>query len=304
MLSVIIPCYNEAANIEECITSIISQSVKVDEIIVVDDASTDDSKKILEKMQAKVGKIKIVSNDKNMGRPYCLNIGIKNSRGEIIGIIDADCRADSEWIKRGVEKLNSYDAVSGPYIAPLDTPIRSAHQIVNDFFANAAKKTITTKITGGNLMVKREVLTEVRFDEGAPYGEDYNFNIELKKRNKKVYYSYDMAVVSLGEPKDLKELFKQRLTQGSTLRYSLKKGLSLGTFARFIYVLTFFAGFLHPYFWIITALPLFLIFMYGLKNFKRYPLKAVFLAPLVAFLRTFAIFLGFMFGRTKVWRQK
>ncbi|WP_305046454.1 glycosyltransferase family 2 protein [Geoalkalibacter sp.] len=85
MISVIIPCYNAEKYIGEAIDSVLSQSKKVDEIVVVDDCSTDNTVSILRNYP-----VKVLSTEKNSGHALARNIGIAAVRGDLIAWLDAD----------------------------------------------------------------------------------------------------------------------------------------------------------------------------------------------------------------------
>jgi len=85
-VSVIIPVYQSANTIAEAIDSVLSQTFKDFEIIVVDDGSTDSLEEVLSKYGEKIKLIK----QKRLGVSASRNKGIKNSSGEIVAFLDAD----------------------------------------------------------------------------------------------------------------------------------------------------------------------------------------------------------------------
>ena len=101
-VSVIIPMHNSSKHLEECIDSIIKQTYKELEIIVVDDHSKDDSISIIKKK--KDPRIKIYSLKENTGAAYARNLGIEKSSGDYICFIDAD----DYWYKEKIEKQISF----------------------------------------------------------------------------------------------------------------------------------------------------------------------------------------------------
>lgn len=105
MISVIIPLYNNEKFIKPCLQSVINQSYKDIEIVIVNDGSTDNSLNIVEEIADRDNRIKII-NQKNSGRSAARNIGIKNSSGDFLMFVDAD----DELEKNGIENL--YKAIN------------------------------------------------------------------------------------------------------------------------------------------------------------------------------------------------
>lgn len=89
-LSVITPVYNTGKYLTQCIESILNQSFKNFELICVNDASTDNSEKILKKYMKKDPRIKLISNEKNQGQSACRNKGLLAAKGDFIGFVDSD----------------------------------------------------------------------------------------------------------------------------------------------------------------------------------------------------------------------
>ena len=79
-IGVIVPNYNSGIYIKKCLDSLLEQEYKVNEIIVVDDCSTDESKKIVKEYTKKNDKIILLENGKNMGVSYSRNRGIENAK--------------------------------------------------------------------------------------------------------------------------------------------------------------------------------------------------------------------------------
>ena len=89
MISIIIPCYNESETIEIIIDKILAIKEFDIEIIIIDDFSSDGTIEILKtKIAKKVDKI--LFNEKNFGKGYCIRKGFEESKGDIILIQDAD----------------------------------------------------------------------------------------------------------------------------------------------------------------------------------------------------------------------
>jgi len=90
MVSVIMSVYNGQKHLREAIESILAQTVRDYEFIIIDDASKDDSLKITEEYAKKDGRIKIIRNEENIGLTKSLNKALKQAKGEYIARQDAD----------------------------------------------------------------------------------------------------------------------------------------------------------------------------------------------------------------------
>jgi len=102
MVSIIIPTFNEEKVIERCLNSLTQSDYRKYEIIVADDGSKDNTKKIVRKFikgHKMTGKIKLVSDGQNRGRGGAINQGFKKSKGELIMAIDADCTVEPDSVR-------------------------------------------------------------------------------------------------------------------------------------------------------------------------------------------------------------
>lgn len=106
-LSVIIPAYNEEKDIEATIKSLKEQSLIPNEIIIVDDGSTDRTIEI-----AKAYKVKILSQN-HKGPGVARNQGAKNAKGEILIFVDADMTFDKDYIKNLVKPIEKSKEIIG-----------------------------------------------------------------------------------------------------------------------------------------------------------------------------------------------
>ena len=96
-IAVIIPTYNREITIVQCINSALSQSYPVDEIIIVDDNSSDDTIQILNRFK---DEIIILHTKSRSGAQIARNIGIKAAKSEWISFLDSD----DEWLPNKLEK--------------------------------------------------------------------------------------------------------------------------------------------------------------------------------------------------------
>ncbi len=107
MISVIIPCYNAENFIGEAIESVLRQTFKPYEIIVVDDGSTDDSAKIALSFGPPVKVIR----QSNKGESVARNVGIKEAKGEFIYFLDADDIVEKNSFEKMLKKVKDENSV-------------------------------------------------------------------------------------------------------------------------------------------------------------------------------------------------
>ena len=95
-ISIYVPVYNGEKTIERCIYSILNQSLKPKNILVVNDYSSDNSLQILKKFEKN---IQILNNPKNFGLSYTRNFAINELKSRFIASIDADVELEKNWLE-------------------------------------------------------------------------------------------------------------------------------------------------------------------------------------------------------------
>lgn len=215
LISVIVPIYNVEKYLEKCIESIISQSYKNLEILLVNDGSPDSSKDICEKYQ-KIDPRIILINKKNGGLSSARNAGLKIAKGEIIVCVDSDDWIHEEMIQTMYKNLEEYDAD----LSVCNFEIKEAN-------GKKCSKTFTQKIEllnqeqamqyailpekyygfAWNKMYRKSILQDMLYDETIRKGEDSPFTCEyISKCSKVVYqdiplYYYRQDTVSITRSK-------------------------------------------------------------------------------------------------------
>jgi len=102
LVSINILTYNGQKYIEDCLKSVLAQTYKDVEILVIDNASVDDTLKVISKIRPK---IRIICNNKNLGFAKGHNIGIRKSRGEYIVCLNQDLVLDKNFIQEIIKKF-------------------------------------------------------------------------------------------------------------------------------------------------------------------------------------------------------
>lgn len=207
-VSVIIPVYNGEKYIEACIESVLNQTLKEVEIIIVNDASTDNTQSIIEKYSIKYSdKIKVVTKDNNEGQGKARNIGINLATGEFITFVDSDDTISESMLEKmyDIAKEKGADVILCDYyeiIKENKTIQKALLQRTNDI-----KKDFVTWIAGPcNKLIQTELLKKnnLYFLEVRAY-EDISMMPLVGVYAKKIIY--------IEEP-----LYNYYIRHGSTMR--------------------------------------------------------------------------------------
>ena len=162
-IGVIIPNYNSGTYIRKCLDSLLEQEYKVNEIIVVDDCSTDDSTKIVKEYMKRNNNIILLENEKNMGVSYSRNRGIENTKSEYIMFCDSDDWYEKQATKKMMEEIeDGADFVfAGYYITYKDgRKIEVKYNTFNNI--EIIKETCISylPITSSSKLIKKSILVE------------------------------------------------------------------------------------------------------------------------------------------------
>ena len=109
MISIVVPVYNVAQYLPDCMNSIFAQDVADMEVILVDDGSTDNSGALCNQYAKKYGNVK-VTHQKNAGLSAARNTGIEIAKGEFITFVDSDDMLAEGFISTAIELANAYQA--------------------------------------------------------------------------------------------------------------------------------------------------------------------------------------------------
>lgn len=110
-VSVVMSCYNARGTLDRAIQSILAQTYRDFDFIIIDDGSTDDSLDLLKSWSAKDERIKLITNKNNLGLSASLNKGIKAAQGVYIARMDADDWAFEQRLATQVDFLDQHSQV-------------------------------------------------------------------------------------------------------------------------------------------------------------------------------------------------
>tara|TARA_Y100001958_G_scaffold159888_1_gene163976 strand:+ start:14053 stop:14796 length:744 start_codon:yes stop_codon:yes gene_type:complete len=119
LVSVIVPCYNSENTIERCVNSILNQTYKKLQVIIINDSSTDNSLKKIKNLKKKDDRIEIINHIKNEGVGIARNSGIKLSKGRYLSF----CDSDDEWKFNKIEKQLNFMNSTNQYFCFSDYEI-------------------------------------------------------------------------------------------------------------------------------------------------------------------------------------
>lgn len=195
-ISVIIPMYNAEKTIYDCIMSILKQTYKNIEIIVINNASSDKGLDICKKLQCNDNRIKII-NTNIKGVSNARNIGIKNAIGEYIGFVDADDTIEEkmyEVLVNNLKRTNADISMCGYKIIDLNDEIiyhNNTKKIEIYKPKEAVKELLRDKSFSGsvwNKLFKKELCETVKFDTEFSVDEDRVFLLKCILLSKEIVY--------------------------------------------------------------------------------------------------------------------
>lgn len=189
LISIIVPVYNVKDYLADCVNSLVDQHFEDYEILLIDDGSTDGSSDMCDDYAANYDRV-ITYHKKNGGLSSARNMGIEKARGKWIIFVDSDdywfsadvlstlidvvvkegadiVRFEYSAVDENGEYLYEYEYKKGHLVEKLLTPYELFHDAVaGEFFAWL-------------YLIKRDLITDIRFDESRKFQEDIDFYLRL-----------------------------------------------------------------------------------------------------------------------------
>jgi glycosyltransferase involved in cell wall biosynthesis len=187
LVSVIIPVYNRELLIADTLDSVLKQTYKFFEIIVVNDGSTDKTSEILSAYQTKFTKEITIINQDNQGQIKARNNGIKKAIGEYVAFLDSD----DLWLNHKLEKQiplfnkeNIGLVFSGNYNINSTGDIIASEPIENLISDDIYKELLVQNLmAGGSVVVKKYVLVDIGlFDVNLTAAENWDLWIRICRK--------------------------------------------------------------------------------------------------------------------------
>lgn len=222
-VSVIIPCFNNGPWLERSVGSVLTQTQVAHEIIVVDDASTDDTPQILETLAHRAGeRLIVLRQPENHGPAAARNLGIARATGGLVAFLDGD----DAWLPTMIERqlaefrelpelglcfssLTDCDADLKPVKPPRPYRRRRAERVFDELYLTAFVMPTST------VFVRRWIIPEVGgFSETLHKAEDYECWLRIAMR---------YPVSCLGEPLALRRHHDRALTSATKAAASIRQ---------------------------------------------------------------------------------
>lgn len=219
MISVVIPLYNKQDEIANTIVSVVNQSYRDFEIIVVDDGSTDNSPKEVLKFTDE--RIRLITKE-NGGVCSARNRGIKEAKGNYIALLDADDTWDPNYLLEQIKLIDDFpdcamwginfaEVENGKLIRELPTGLSKGFRgIVKNYFNMPGR--ISDLFCSSSVVIRKDVFEKIGFfDERLKYSEDVdmwwriiaNYPVAFYDRYM-VFYNYDASNRAMKRDRKLK----------------------------------------------------------------------------------------------------
>lgn len=223
MISIVVPVYNGEKYIEDCIKSILFQTYTEWELLLIDNASTDDSLRICKDYATKDDRVQVLQQHYNLGVSVARNLGAEKARGDFITFIDIDDWVEPDYLEKlsAIQKKKKADMVICEYYRAQDQDRSLFHEKIAQKMNNKktknereekspkcqlkvydSKEYLEKYFLEGNthcwgVLFEKELLYGIHFQKGMSIGEDMLFLLNVAENagtivvtNYKGYYYY------------------------------------------------------------------------------------------------------------------
>lgn len=206
-ISIIIPTYNNADLLPRAIKSVLNQTYTNFELIIVDDASTDNTREVVENYIQKDSRVKYYKHKENKERSAARNTGIKYSTKPFLAFLDSD----DKWLptklekqilylkKKGKEWIGVYCnrkiiGIGNSSIYPItfrkNIPVEGGRQLIKSVLLQKVGSFSST------ILIRKEIIQITGgFNESFILNEDFEFTVRLLKKGKLAYIDEKLAII-------------------------------------------------------------------------------------------------------------
>lgn len=178
--------FNDEINVESAISGVLNQTYDNFELLIMDDCSTDSTKKIIKQYKNKDKRVKIFENSKNIGLTKSLNKLLNEAQGDLIARQDSDDLSLTQRFERQIEEILSKDIIGCGTRAIIKD---SSRVTPNKSYFIPKKIVMNLKnpfVHGSMMLFKNEVIELGGYDERFYYAQDFKLMTDLMLLNKKI----------------------------------------------------------------------------------------------------------------------
>ncbi len=194
-VTIIIPAYNEADSIAACLDSCLSQTVMPDEILVVDNNSTDETYAIVKKYQKEHPRLIRLLKQSEQGLIPTRNFGFDQAKSEVLGRIDADSRLEPEWVAalKDIFKDKNIMAATGPsYFYDSPPSFKKIASDIHRFITHQVNERIAghKMLWGSNMALRKGAWQRIKANTCSTKDiiEDLDLAIHCAEANLKMHF--------------------------------------------------------------------------------------------------------------------
>jgi glycosyltransferase involved in cell wall biosynthesis len=238
MISILISAYNEEKNIEACLTSVLNQTYKDLQVVIINDGSTDATQAIVEKIAEKDTRITLVNNE-NKGLTKSLNEGLTLCKGTYVARIDGDDVWHKEKLQTQFDIMEKENLVltgtNFDYINQEGTQIKEAGDVPytehEDILSNFYK---INPFNHSSIVFKRDALAkEGGYNERFRYSQDYDFVFRLANQGRVKLINQSLMSRRITDKIIGQKKRKEQVYYSLIIRWNIIKKQRIFTFSAF-----------------------------------------------------------------------
>lgn len=196
-VSVVIPSYNSSRVIEQCLTSVCNQTTTATYQVIVVDSSDDETARIIAE---KFPNITLVCLHRKTIPAVARNMGVDETKAQIIAFTDADCIVDPDWLKSCLEThAGGYDVVGGSIENARPKNLISIAEYFLEFreFSSRTRPREVQLVPAGNMSIRRAIFEHIGKFPTIRASEDVLFSYNLINNGVRMFFNPNMRVFHL-----------------------------------------------------------------------------------------------------------
>lgn len=236
LISIVIPAYNAEKYIAETLDSVMHQTYRNFEVILVNDNSTDCTEEMMNEYAKKDDRIQIYRNDKNGGVAYSRNLGVSKAKGDWIAFLDSDDRWREDKLQKQVDLLLKEDGK--PIILYTASSFVDENNEMSDYvlevplmigYKELLKQNV---ISCSSVLIKKEVVESMKMEKDEVH-EDFLLWLKVLKTYQACAYGINEPLLIYRISKNSKSGNKIKAAQ---MTYRVYQYMGLNLIQRFYYM--------------------------------------------------------------------